>query len=129
MKIHSTNYTDTFIQAAADCRAEKGEAPPEKTPRTAARAQYEMLINAPYRYTSDEILYETIAKPKGLSKEEYFSKGQPCLRAGALGQRYGWGSHHDHEGRVALYGKETAEYQRLMNDPGLRQLKAMSGRK
>lgn len=127
MSIHSTNYTNTFIAVAEDCRASVGEAPPDKEPKSLARAQYELLIGQPYQFTSDDVLYETQAKPRGLSREEFFSKGQPCLRAAALGKRYGWGSHHYEEGKVALYGVGSPEYERLAKDPHLKQLKAMRG--
>lgn len=129
MKTHSTNYYNTFISVAEDCRATAGEAPPEKDPRTLARAQYELLKEQPYALTSDDVLYQTQGQPKGLSRENFFSKGQPCLRSAALGKRYGWGSHHDDQGRVAIYGLGTPEYEKLASDPGLKQLKAMRGSK
>lgn len=53
----TTNYTDTFISVTDDCREGIGEAPPEKTPATLARMQYEMIRENPYRYTSDEVLF------------------------------------------------------------------------
>jgi hypothetical protein len=37
------------------------------------------------------------------------------LRASDLGKKYGWGIHSDHEGHVALYGVETAEYRRFVS--------------
>lgn len=129
MKIHTTNYLNTFIQVAEDSKARAGEMPPDKEPKSVARAQYEMLIHHPYKYTSDDVLYETQGKPKGLTREEYFSKGQACLRTSALGKRYGWGNHHDEAGKVALYGVESEEYKALSNDSGLKQLKAMRGSK
>lgn len=94
-----------------------------------ARAQYELLSGQPYGLTSDDVLYETQGRPKGQSREEFFSKGQPCLRAAALGKRYGWGSHHNAEGKVALYGVGTPEYEKFANDTSLKQLKAMRGGK
>ncbi|MCS5723030.1 DUF6157 family protein [Herbiconiux sp. CPCC 203407] len=57
--------------------------------------------------------------------ERFFAKGQPCLRASPLGKRYGWGTHHDLEARVALYALGTADYDRLLNDPALIQKAAM----
>ncbi len=129
MKTHSTDYFNAFIQIAEDCPAQKGEAPPDKEPKTAARREFEMISGAPYRHTSDDAQYEIRAKPKGISREAYFSKGQPCFRASALTQRYGWGVHYDAEGRMALYGVETEAYRRLAEDGSLKQLKAMRSRK
>lgn len=129
MKTHSTNYYNTLIAVAGDCKAASGEAPPAKEPKSQARAQYELLSGQPYGLTSDDVLYETQGRPKGQSREEFFSKGQPCLRAAALGKRYGWGSHHNAEGKVALYGVGTPEYEKFANDTSLKQLKAMRGGK
>lgn len=129
MKTHSTNYFNTFIQVAEDCPAQRSEAPPEKEPKAAARRAYEMIAFAPYRHASDDALYETQARPKGISREAFFLKGQPCLRASALTQRYGWGVHCDGEGRMALYGIETEDYRRLRVDGSLQQVKAMRTRK
>lgn len=37
--MHSTNYTNTFIAVADDCKTEVGVAPPEKQAKTIARMQ------------------------------------------------------------------------------------------
>ena len=84
MASHSTNYLSTFIRIAPDCKAKVAEEPPIKVPKSAVRLAYEMLIDKPYQYTSDDVLYETTGKPKGLSREQFFSKGQPCMRASML---------------------------------------------
>lgn len=125
MKINTTNYFNTFIQVAEDCKAKAGEAPPDKEPKSAARAQYEMVLHHPYLFTSDDVLFETQAKPKGIIREAFFSKGQPCFRASALTKLYGWGIHHDMDGKIALYGCETKEYKNFTEDASLKQLRAM----
>ncbi|MCL2557171.1 MAG: DUF6157 family protein [Treponema sp.] len=125
MKTHTTNFFNAFIQIADDCPTKSGVIPPEKTPKTIARAQYEMLIAAPYKHTSDDVIYATTGQPKGITREDFFSKPVACLRASALTRRYGWGAHFDAEGKVALYCAASAEYARLAADPGLKQVKAM----
>ena len=125
MKQHTTNYFDTFIRVAEDCPARIAEAPPAKEPPTAARIEYEMLTAHPYRYTSDDVVYETKGRPKGVSREALFSKGQPCFRASALAKRYGWGVHSDKDGKIAIYARESEDYRRLASQEGLRQLRAM----
>ena len=47
MKIYSTNYINTFIEAAEDCPVTAAQSPPAKEPRTAARIEYDMLIDNP----------------------------------------------------------------------------------
>lgn len=137
MKIHTTNYTNTFIEVAEDCPAAKGTVPPMKgNTETVAGIQHDMISKNPYKYTSDDILFRVYAKRNDLTeseqeeaRKEFFSKGQPCLRASPLTKRYGWGIHCDHNGKVAMYGTETEEYNRLLNDKEIKTLKAMKSAK
>ena len=136
MKGHTTNYIDTFIQVAEDCPASSGEVPPLKGGKeTIASIQFE-LCKEPYRHTSDEVLFRVYARRNDLTgaelqeaREQFFSKGQPCLRASPLTKRYGWGVHSDKDGKVALYGCETAEYTRLSEDTSLKVVRAMRSAK
>lgn len=130
--MHSTNYTNTFIQVADNCKTEVGVPPPEKQEKTLARMQYEMIKDHPYHYTSDNVVFGVYATKNHLEPGElaaqraaFFSKGQPCLRSSPLGKSYGWGIHFDGESKLAIYAKESAEYARLKNDPTRKQLKAM----
>jgi hypothetical protein len=99
MKIHTTNYFNTFIEIADDCPTEVGEMPPIKQEAiTVANIQFEMVSKNPYKFTSDDVLFQVFAIRKDLTKSEYkeareqfFSKGQPCFRASPLTKRYGWG--------------------------------------
>jgi len=130
--MHTTNYTNTFIAVAEDCPVGAGTPPPERAVPTVARLQYELIRDNPYRYTSDDIIFLVHAIRNQLdpavaakARAEFFSRGQACLRTSPLAKRYGWGIHHDAEGRVAIYGRESEEYSRLSQDPTLAQLKAV----
>lgn len=133
MKVHTTNYHDAFIEVAEDTPAKTGEMPPVKEgAKTAANLQFDMIYDHPYKYTSDDVLFQVYAEKNGISKvemkaarEAFFSKGQPCLRASPLTKRYGWGIHSDKDGKVAMYGRETTEYKKLANDKKLQIVKAM----
>lgn len=133
MKVHTTNYTNTFITVADDCPAMAGEAPPVKEgKKTAANIQFDIIGKHPYRFTSDDVLFQVFADKNDLTKNElkaarvqFFSKGQPCFRASPLPKRYGWGIHSNEEGKIAIYGCETAEYQKLSKDKSITILKAM----
>lgn len=137
MKIHSTNYKDTFIAVADDCPIAKGEIPAEKGGnKTVAGLQFEMISKHPYKFTSDDVLFAVFAERNDLTEEElvdartaFFSKGQACLRASALGNRYGWGVHHNAEGKVALYGCNTPEYLDYLEQEGIKVVKAMQSKK
>ena len=133
MKVHTTNYFDTFIEIADDSPTTAGEVPPLKGDnKTAATIQFEMISKHPYKYTSDDVLFQVFADKNDLTKSEYkaareqfFSKGQPCFRASPLTKRYGWGVHSDKEGKIAVYGCETTKYQKLATDKKLKVVKAM----
>lgn len=125
MPVHTTNYTNAFIAVAEDCPVAQAEEPPLREPPSVARIQFDMLIVAPYRHTSDDVIYESNGKRRGLSREEFFAKGQPCFRASPLTKRYGWGVHCDSQGRIALIPSGTPEYRELADDPGLTHTTAM----
>lgn len=136
MKVHTTNYSDTFIEVADDTKASIGTPPPSKAKKTVAEMQYELIAKHPYKYTSDDVFFQVFADRNDLTTEEYaqaraqfFSKGQPCFRASPLTKTYGFGVHSDGTGRVAIYGMETPEYQKFVEDPAIKKVKAMrSGR-
>jgi hypothetical protein len=130
--MHSTNYRNTFIEASDDCRASEGLIPPDRDKKTIARLQYEIIHGAPYKHTSDDVVFLVHSIRKGIKKSElknereaFFAKGQACMRASPLGKSYGWGIHFNDESRVALYSMGSEEYQKLQKDDRLEHLKAM----
>ncbi|MCL1838811.1 MAG: DUF6157 family protein [Propionibacteriaceae bacterium] len=123
--MYSTNDFDTFIEVAADCPVTVAAVPPAKDPRSAVQIEYEMLIDSPYEYTSDDVLYESNGARRGITREDFFAKPQPCFRASTLGKKYGWGVHADTEGKIAIYAIESDDYQRLAADPNIKHLEAM----
>ncbi|QEV99963.1 hypothetical protein F6J84_07515 [Microbacterium caowuchunii] len=133
----STNYRGTFIQVAEDCPVEAAEPPPStgKAP-TVAALQYALVSEHPYEYTSDDVLFEVHATRQSIDAEEraeareaFFAKDQACLRSSPLGKRYGWGIHHDAEGRVAVVPLGSDEYRALAADPSVTQVKAMRSKR
>lgn len=123
--MESTNYFDTLILVADDCPVGVAEAPPRRDPPTAAQIQYDLLVDTPYVHTSDDVVYESNGRRRGIDRETFFSKGQPCLRSSPLTKRYGFGVHSDAEGRVALLPVESERYRRLADDPTVTKVKAM----
>src|SRR5690606_26982963 len=96
-----------------------------------AALHYRLISERPYELTSDDVLFETHALRKGLdaddadARSEFFSKGQPCLRSSPLSKRYGWGIHHDTDGRVALVSRDSDKYAALAADPELAHTRGM----
>jgi hypothetical protein len=132
-KQHSTNYFNTFIEVAEDTKATCGIKPTSKSDnKTVAEMQYELLINNPYKFTSDDIFFKVFATRNDISelelpkaREAFFSKGQPCFRSSPLAKTYGFGIHADNQGKVAIYGMETNEYEKLQADHSIKKVKAM----
>ena len=137
MKIHTTNYKNTFIEIADDCPVEMAEVPQMKgDKKSIAVMQFEMLIKNPYTFTSDDVLFQIYAERNDftaqelpLEREKFFSKGQACFRASPLAKRYGYGVHSDKEGRLAIYGAESVEYAELVKDPNVAKVKAMRSKR
>jgi hypothetical protein len=137
MKVHSTNYINTFIEVAEDCPVSTSEIPPVKgNDKTVANLQYEMLSKSPFKYTSDDLIFGVYAQKKDYIATEFeeqkaifFSKGQACMRASPLTKRYGWGIINNAEGKIALVPLNSDEYQNLKNQPDLKTVKAMRSTK
>ncbi|SFN38470.1 hypothetical protein SAMN05421594_2478 [Chryseobacterium oleae] len=134
--IHTTNYTNTFIEIADDCPVSNAEVPPEKKVKTLAKLQYEQIVKEPYRYSSDDIVFECYAVKNDISDSEkpqaridFFSKGQPCLRSSPLAKRYGFGIHHNEDSKVAIFSVESSEYQKFLYDNTIKKVKAMRSKK
>lgn len=136
MKIHTTNYFDTFIEVAENTKIDCGTKPPTKNKKTIAEMQYELIVKNPYQYTSDDIFFQVFADNNNLTKAEYnearaqsFSKGQPCFRASPLTKTYVFGVHSDSNGRIAIYGMETKEYHNFLANADIKKVKAMKSNK
>ncbi|WGR94130.1 DUF6157 family protein [Bradyrhizobium sp. ISRA443] len=139
--LHTTNCFNTFIRVAEDCPARTGEEPqPRGGNPTVATLQYRMIAGAPYRYTSDDVVFATSApgralgakatkSERSLARETFFSRGQACMRASPLGKRFGWGVHADAEGRIAIYAIDSKRYQTLAADTKLTQVRAMRSKR
>jgi Family of unknown function (DUF6157) len=130
----TTNYVNTLITPSTDCKSKHGEAPAKEG--SIATLQYALLRDHPYAKTSDDVLFEVHAQRKKVAPENYrqeretfFSKPQACLRASPLVKTYGWGIHHDENGKVALVSADTKTYAELVSNklvkvvPGMRSSK------
>lgn len=128
-KTHSTNYHNTFIEVAADCPAQQAEIPPSREPKSAAQIEYKMLVQSPYKYTSDDVLYAAYGKNKNISRNEFFSKEQPCMRSSPLVKRCGWGVHSNTDGKIAIVPVNSEKYNNFINDKTLKHLQGMRSKR
>jgi hypothetical protein len=120
----TTNYFNTFITVSPDTKAVAGTVPTK--PETIAGRLHGLLAARPYEMTSDDVLFEVFRLRNGVPEAErdearaaFFSRSQACLRTCPLVKQFGWGIHHDEQGRIALYGVESADYRRLAQDKSL----------
>lgn len=137
MKLHTTNYTDTFIEIAVDSPTTVGLMPPVKEDKKIiANYQFDMLYDHPYEFTSDDVFFKVHAIRKEIPENEwdearelFFSKGQPCFRSSPLTKRFGWGIHSDENGKVAMYAAGSREYRQFQEDDSVKKVKAMATRR
>jgi Family of unknown function (DUF6157) len=131
------NYYDTLIEIAEDCPVSKAQVPQARGgKKTKAVVEYELLVKHPYRYSEEDIAFETYAILHDIPKaswrrerERFLSKGHPHLRVSALPKRYGWGIHNNAEGKIALIAVESPEYKNLMNDPRTTKVRAFRSKR
>ena len=125
------------LPCAEDCPVEKAEIPPLKNgEKTIASIHYEIIINNPYKYTSDDVIFNTFVQKNNIGTEnleaeriKFFSKGQACLRSSPLTKRYGWGVHSNKDGKVAIYPMELKEYKKYCTSKSIKHLKGMRSKR
>lgn len=134
------NYVDTFIAVADDCKTAKAKVPEARgTAKTVAQIQYEMLIDNPFEFTQEDVLFESWFARQDLSnlskaavqrhREAFFAKDQPCLRTSPLTRTYGWGMIFDANGKVALCPVESQEYRRRSTAADVKIVKALRSKR
>ena len=123
----------TARRRARRCLLLARQADPRRSPSSST---YRLLSERPYELTSDDLLFEVHAIRQNIEppertaqREAFFTKPQACLRSSPLAKRYGWGFHHDGQGRVALVPLGSTRYQELSEDSSLTQLRAMRSRR
>lgn len=137
MKVHSTNYFNTLITVAEDCKVSHGTIPSEKeNKKTIANYQFELLSKSPFKYTSDEALFTIHSKRNdltlsqiGTEKIAFFSKRQPCFRTSPLPKTYGWGIYFNEEGKIKLIDSSSQEYISLINNTEVQKVAAMKSKR
>jgi hypothetical protein len=133
---------DTFVLVAPDCPASAAIVPRARpSGPTVAALQHEFLTTRPYVLTLEDLMLAVRAHREGIAPAEaqaraaelrvqLLGKPYPCMRASPLPKIYGWGVHHDGEGRIALYGVESEEYARFAaGGPGLQVVAAMRNKR
>ena len=135
------SYTNTFIQISPDSTVTESTIPTSNRSKKPAHIiQYELLSEKPYRFDQKELIFEVFVRHKSIPQAELkqnrnriwtdlHSKEHPCLRASTLMKKFGWGAHYDAEGKIALYGVDSAEYDQFVNDEATKKLLAMRSKR
>lgn len=128
-------YRSTFIGVAPDYEGAAAKVPTERAKPTVAQMQFDMLINAPFVHTQEDVLFDIWLSRQDLGeladdevaqlRTDFFAKGQACMRASPLTKTHGWGVIFDSEGRAALVAADSPEYERHVKDPDLNVVFAM----
>ena len=131
--MHSTNYRNTLILPAEDCKTVAKI--PDKA-GSVADLQFKRMIDHPYEATSDDVLCGVAADRQGISPSDldafraaYFAKGQPCFRASPLTKTHGWAVHSDGNGRVALIDPDSSACASLQDDEDVKVVAAMRNKR
>ncbi|MDP9439011.1 MAG: DUF6157 family protein [Actinomycetota bacterium] len=114
---------NTFVRKAPDSNATHGTVPKAGT---IPAITYEVLRAEPYEYDERELqrkVHHKVRRRPDLKIQSY------NIRRSALFRKLGWGLHADGEGKLAIYGCETEEYQRLASSPTLKVVDAFRAQK
>jgi beta-xylosidase len=134
-------YKNTFILVSEDSPVERAVIPqPKKGKPTIASIEYDLISRHPYEFTQDEVQFQTYLIKHAMEterdsdklqelREQFFAKSRACFRASPLVKQYGWGIHYNEEGKVALYGVNTDEYNRLRDSEQVTKLKGMRSKR
>lgn len=133
MKQHTTNYFNTLITVAEDCKVSSGKIPVGKADKkTIAASQYEKIAGHPFTYTSDDVLFAIYAERNEIpladypeERKRFYARGQACMRASPLTKTHGWGICFNAEGKMKLLDSASAEYAQLLEDDTVKKVAAM----
>ena len=89
------NYFQTVIAVAEDCPVAKSVVPTDRgAKKSVAVLQYEMLVDSPYVYTQEDVLFDIWFQRQNMLdkseaevarlRDEFFAKPQACLRSSPL---------------------------------------------
>lgn len=131
--MHTTNYTNTLILPAEDCKTT--QALSQFKSGTIAALQFEALQDG-YTLTSDDLLVAVTGIRRDVPRDEWtdlraelFAKGQPCMRASPLVKTAGWAVHHDTDQKVALVDPAGTVFAGLMSDVTVTKLRGMRSKR
>ncbi|MCJ7841423.1 DUF6157 family protein [Lederbergia sp. NSJ-179] len=131
------SYKNTFITISEDSDVTEAIVPvPRNNKPTIASIEYDLIKNNPYTYSQDDVQFKTYLIKNQIEasnldelREQFFAKPKACFRASPLVKKYGWGIHYDQEGKIAVYGVNSEEYQQFLHSDKVKKLKGMRSKR
>ncbi|GIN58307.1 hypothetical protein J8TS2_26260 [Lederbergia ruris] len=118
------SYQNTFITISEDSGVTEAIVPvPRNNKPTIASIEYDLMRDHPYEYTQADVQFKTFLIKNQVDsgnldelREQFFAKPKACFRASPLVKKYGWGIHYNQQGKIAIYGVDSEEYQRFLDN-------------
>ena len=131
------SYKNTFILISEDSPVESAVIPmSRKEKSTIASIEYELIYNNPYKYTQDDVQFQTYVIKNEIEsdqldelREQFFSKPKACFRASPLVKKYGWGIHYNEEGKVSIYEMNSRPYHQFLHSDKTTILKGLRSKR
>ena len=113
-----------LITTSENCPASSGIAPTtNRKEKTVTMHYHDLFMESPYCFTYEQAKKEVHENRRGKTDLKLNSYD---MRRSELCKIWGWGVHADRNGKLALVGCETDEYQRLLKDSSVRKIKALN---
>lgn len=131
------SYKNTFITISEDSIATSAIVPvPRNNKPTIASIEYDLIKKHPYEYTQADVQFKTYVLKNRLDsnnleelREQFFAKPKACFRASPLVKKYGWGIHYDQNGKIAIYGVNSEEYQQFLHNDEIQKRKGIRSKR
>ena len=118
------NDSEVLFTIAEKCPAKNGIVPiTNRKEKTVTMHYHDLLMESPYCFTYQQARKEVHENRRGKTDLKLNSYD---MRRSELCKIWGWGVHADRNGKLALVGCETDEYQRLLKDSSVRKIKALN---
>lgn len=136
-RIDLMSYKNTFIKISEDSEVNSAITPlPRNNKPTIASIEYDLISNNPYKYTQEDVQFQTYlmknqinSEPLDELRKHFLQKPKACFRASPLVKKYGWGIHYDDEGKLAIYDVNSEVYEQFLHSDNVTLLKGMRSKR
>ena len=117
---------ESLIMVAEKCERLCGTVPYAKRnpdSKTIPMHCYDLLTEFPYQFTHKELMHHVhvVIRNKPENKLNTYD-----VRRNELCKNWGWGIHVNMQGKLGIFGCETNEYKKMVNDNSVRKIKSLN---